>query len=88
VYGTCADGACGLHIRTGPGYSAYPIVGNRAEGAEVDIVCQTTGEPVGPSPTTGNSSTIWDRLTAGGWISDLYVTTPNVGTWSPPIPQC
>lgn len=88
VYGTCADGACGLNVRTGPGYSEYSVLEALNEGAEVDIVCQTIGETVGPSPTTHNSSVIWDRLTDGGWVSDLYVTTPNVGTWSPPIPQC
>jgi hypothetical protein len=88
VMGTCADGACGLHIRSGPGYSSYAIVGSLAEGAEVQIVCQAVGETVGPSPATGNSSGIWDQLLGGGWVSDLYISTPNVGTWSPPIPQC
>jgi hypothetical protein len=88
VFGTCADGACGLHIRSGPGYSAYAITGTLADGDEVDVVCQALGEPVGPSPATGNSSAIWDQLTSGGWASDLYITTPNVGTWSPPIPRC
>ena len=88
VYGTCADGACGLHVRSGPGYSSYALVGSLAEGAEVNVVCQALGETVGPSPTTGNSSAIWDMLTGGGWVSDLYLTTPDVGTWSPPIPHC
>jgi len=88
VYGTCADGACGLHERAGPGYSSYPMVGSIPEGAEVDVVCQDSGETVGPSPATGNSSAIWDRLTSGVWVSDLYITTPDVGTWSPPIPHC
>ena len=88
VYGTCTDGHCGLTIRSGPGYSSYASLGALSEGAEVDVVCQTAGEDVGPSPATGASSTIWDKITSGGWVSDLYLTTPNVGTWSPPIPQC
>jgi hypothetical protein len=88
VMGTCEDGACGLNVRSGPGYSNYAMVGTLAANAEVDIVCQAAGETVGPSPTTGNSSAIWDKLTSGGWVSDLYISTPNVGTWSPPIPQC
>ncbi len=88
VYGTCADGACGLYIRSGPGYSNYASIGSLREGDELDIVCQAIGEAVGPSPKTGNTSSIWDQLTDGGWVSDLYATTPNVGTWSPPIPEC
>jgi hypothetical protein len=88
VYGTCADGACGLNIRSGPGYSEFALVGSLPEGAEADVVCQAVGQTVGPSPATGNSSAIWDKLTDGYWVSDLYLTTPNVGTWSPPIPQC
>lgn len=86
--GTCADGACGLYIRSGPGYSNYAVIGSVRDGDELDVVCQAAGELVGPSPKTGKSSAIWDRLTNGGWVSDLYATTPNVGTWSPPIPQC
>jgi hypothetical protein len=88
VMDTCADGACGLNIRSGPGYSDYTLIGVLAEGAEVAIICQVLGQIVGPSPATGNSSGIWDQLTSGGWVSDLYISTPNVGTWSPPIPQC
>jgi hypothetical protein len=88
VTGTCADGACGLHIREGPGYSDYRAIGSLNEGAEVQIVCQAEGATVGPSPSKGTSSSIWDQLVGGGWVSDLYITTPNTGTWSPPIPQC
>ncbi len=88
VMGTCADGACGLNIRSGPGYSGYAVTGVLVEGAEVDIICQALGQMVGPSPTTGNSSAVWDQLTNGGWVSDLYISTPNVGTWSSPIPEC
>ncbi len=36
----------------------------------------------------GPSSNVWDRLPDRTWVSDLYVTTPNVGTFSPPNPQC
>jgi hypothetical protein len=88
IYGTCADGACGLKIRSGPGYSSYPQIGSLVDGDTVQIVCQAVGETVGPSPATGNSSAIWDKLVNGGWVSDLYVDTPNVGVFSPPIPQC
>ncbi len=88
VYGTCADKVCGLKIRSGPGYSAYAQVGSLADGDTVQVICQAIGELVGPSPATGNSSAIWDQLVSGGWVSDLYIDTPGVGTFSPPIPQC
>jgi LasA protease len=87
VYGTCADGACGLKERAGPGYSAYAQTGFLAEGAETDIVCQTHGELVTPNHGTG--STVWDKLTNGAYITDVYVDTPGIGgAFSPPIPQC
>jgi surface antigen len=87
VYGTCADGACGVNERSGPGYSEYAIVGNIGEGGDVDIVCQTHGELV--TPNHGTASTVWDRLTNGAYVTDVYVDTPGVGgNFSPPIPQC
>jgi surface antigen len=85
VTGACRDGACGLKLRSGPGYSSYAAVGSLPEGGEADIVCQAMGETVSNGYA---SSAIWDRLTSGAWISDFYVDTPNIGTWSPPIPQC
>jgi hypothetical protein len=89
VYGTCEDGHCGLRIHSGPGYSAaYPVVGTLNEGDAVNIVCQGTGESVGPSPRTGVSSAIWDKLDTGGWVSDLYINTPGDGSFTSGIPQC
>ncbi len=85
VTGTCRDGACGLMLRSGPGYSDYAALGVLPEGAEVDIVCQAAGETVSNGYA---SSSIWDRLTSGDWVTDFYLSTPNIGTWSPPIPQC
>jgi hypothetical protein len=84
VYGTCRDGACGLKVHTAPQVSA-PVTHVIADGTQVDIVCQTRGDMV----SNGHySSAIWDRQTDGTWVSDFYVDTPNIGTWSPPIPQC
>ncbi|HEV8064024.1 MAG TPA: CHAP domain-containing protein [Acidimicrobiales bacterium] len=68
-----------LHERSGPGTS-YAIVGNLANGAAIDIVCQTTGTDV-------KGTDIWDKLTNGSYVSDDYTTTPNFDTWSPPIPH-
>lgn len=85
---TCLDGQCGLTVRSGPGYSAFAALSTLNDGDTVQIVCQSMGEAVGPSPSTGAVSAVWDRLDSGGWISDLYVNTPNIGQFSPPIPVC
>lgn len=87
VYGTCADGACGLNERSGPGYSSYAIVGHLSDGNEVDLVCQISGQLV--TPNHGTASTVWDKLTNGAYVTDVYVDTPGVGgSFSPPIPSC
>lgn len=85
VTGTCRDGACGLTLRAGPGYSSYASLGSLPEGADADVVCQAMGETVSNGYA---SSAVWDKLTSGAWVSDFYLNTPNIGTWSPPIPQC
>lgn len=84
VFGTCADGLCGVNVRSGPGYTSYPKVGGLYDGWEADIVCQTLGETVSGGPGT---SSVWDRLTSGGYVTDVYIDTPSNG-FSPPIPQC
>lgn len=85
VTGTCRDGACGLRVRTGPGYSNYSYTHVIYDGDRVDVVCQAVGETV----SNGNaSSAIWDRQTDGTWVTDFYIDTANIGTWSPPIPRC
>jgi hypothetical protein len=87
VYGTCADGACGLRKRSGPGYSSYAIVGMLADGDPVDIACQTTGELV--TPNDGTASNVWDRLVDGAYVTDVYITTPAVGgAFTAGLPRC
>jgi hypothetical protein len=85
IVGSCSGSVCGVNERTGPGY-AYPILGTKPEGAEVDIVCQTRGDRV--YGTIGGSSSVWDRLTNSYYVSDLFVSTPQVDQFSPPIPNC
>jgi len=85
VYGTCADGKCGLNLRSGPGYSHYAVVGVRLDADPVNIACQTRGERVSNGRS---SSSVWNRLENGAWASDFYINTPNVDAFTPPIPQC
>ena len=87
VYGVGTCATCVLYERSGPGYSSYAIVGSLREGAAVEIVCQTPGQTVTPNP--GTPSDVWDRLTNGAYVTDVYVDTPGVGGgFSSPIPRC
>jgi hypothetical protein len=87
VYHTCANGACGLRVRAGPGYSYFTQVGSKNDGDAVLIDCQVAGETV--FGLDGSSSDVWDRLVDGTFVADFYVDTPGVGgAFSPGIPQC
>jgi surface antigen len=86
VYHTCANGACGLRLHAAPSISST-VTGVLGDGAEVDIVCQTTGD--GVSGADGSSSPVWDYLSNGSYAADYYIDTPGSnGAFSPPIPLC
>ena len=60
-----------LNVRSGPG-TGYTIVRVLAEGAKVPIFCQAPGTRVtGPYGT----SSIWDNIDNGEFVSDTYVYT-------------
>ncbi|MET8246790.1 SH3 domain-containing protein [Streptomyces sp. NPDC005202] len=68
-----------LNVRSGPGTS-YSIVRVLPEGASVPIYCQTPGSTVtGPYGT----STIWDNIGNGEYVSDAYVKTGSDGYVAP-----
>ena len=69
-----------VYERSGPS-SSDSVVGSLPFHSSINIACQTTGSDV-------NGSNIWDQLSSGQYVSDYFVNTPNVNTWSPPIPQC
>ena len=69
-----------LNVRSGPS-STYPIVGSLAAKAAVAVICQSRGQAVG-------TTSVWDRLSTGGFVSDYYVSTPSRSTFSPPLQQC
>jgi hypothetical protein len=79
-YAVVGTGGIGLNERQGPSASG-PVLASDAEGAPLDIVCQSTGDTV-------HGSTIWDKLADGNWVTDYYTTTPNYAAFSPPIPHC
>jgi uncharacterized protein YraI len=73
--GTVNTAGSPLTVRASPGtsYDAWSTV---ADGASITISCQTPG----PSVTgTYGTSTIWDMLSNGGFVSDAYVNTGSDG---------
>lgn len=91
VFHSCRGDSCGLSVHSGPGDS-YPVTGDLANLEPVEIVCQASGEP--KTNTLGISSSVWDKLASGGYVSDLYVDTPGVrlsptqSGFTQGIPQC
>jgi len=82
VWKTCLDGGCGLNQRTGPG-PQFPTTGRMLDdGTEVEVVCTT----IGRAPP-GGSSTRWDLLSTGRWVSDEYIDRPKDGG-TPLLPEC
>ncbi|MEY7977633.1 SH3 domain-containing protein [Streptomyces pilosus] len=68
-----------VNVRSGPG-TGYAIVRVLSEGAWVRITCQTTGTRVtGPYGT----SSIWDNIGSGQYVSDAYVRTGSDGYVAP-----
>jgi cell wall-associated NlpC family hydrolase len=68
-----------LTVRAEP-TSRSAAVGTRANGATIAIVCQAYGQTV-----TGRYGTtrVWDRLKAGGFVSDAFVHTGSDGLVAP-----
>lgn len=78
VYGTASEG---LIEHSAPDTSS-PKTGTLANGAAVNIVCQTQ------SSSAVNGSTIWDKLANGSYVSDYFVDTPIVGSFTASIARC
>ena len=86
VHGTCITGTCAVAVWSGPGTSSFKALSAVHEGQEVRVICQASGQRMlGPS---GLESAIWDRLSSGGFVSDLYLNTPAVGRFSSTLSQC
>lgn len=80
--GTVKTNGASLNVRSGPG-TAYGIVGSLANGSDVRIRCQKTGEAV--SGTYG-TSTLWNNIGAAGsnrYIPDAYTFTGSDGRVAP-----
>lgn len=66
--------------RSGPG-SSYPVVKSYPKGATVSVVCQTPGGKVG-------TTSVWDKLPDGSYVTDYYVSTPSNTTYSGLATRC
>ena len=70
-----------LNARTGPGTS-YRITGSPLpRGALAAVMCQKSGTRVG-------STSVWNKLRDGRWVTDYYVSNRSNTTWSAPVPRC
>lgn len=73
-----------LTVRSGPGTN-YSSVGTIASGTKVTIYCQTNGSTV--TGGTYGTSSIWNRIGSGRFISDAYTYTGYSG-FIPGVPRC
>jgi uncharacterized protein YraI len=69
-----------VSARSGP-TTAYPVVTTYASGATVQVSCQTYGTKVG-------TTTVWNKLINGTYVTDYYVNTPSNTTYTSLIPGC
>ena len=77
--GTVNTAGAPLTVRSGPG-TGYASVGTVADGAPVTISCQTAGTSV---TGTYGTTTIWDKIGTGRFVSDAYVFTGSDGRVAP-----
>jgi uncharacterized protein YraI len=69
-----------LNGRSGPSTS-YPTARTYAAGSTVNVVCQTPGSKVG-------TTSVWNKLSDGYYVTDYYISTPSNTTYSAPLPRC
>ncbi|NUR96524.1 MAG: sporangiospore maturation cell wall hydrolase GsmA [Kribbellaceae bacterium] len=70
----------GLNVRTGPGLT-HAVVRRVANKTALAVTCRMTGQNIVGSLRTTSA---WDRLAAGGFVSDAFVAWPRGRT----VPDC
>lgn len=78
--GYTATGKNPVKARTGPGTS-YPYVRTYQPGTAVQVICQAHGSPFG-------TTSVWDRLNDGTFVTDYRVSTLSKTSYSPAVPRC
>jgi flagellar protein FlgJ len=66
---TVRSGSTALRVRSGPG-TQYARIGALPNGAVLSVACQADGQPIGGIV---RSTSLWDRLPSGGYVSHAYV---------------
>ncbi|GAA1616368.1 glycoside hydrolase domain-containing protein [Kribbella karoonensis] len=69
-----------VYSYSGPS-TAYPIRSTIPANTSLRLVCQTFGPKIG-------TTTVWDKLVEGTYVTDYYVRTPNKTGYSAPLPGC
>jgi hypothetical protein len=86
AYQVVNTGGVGVRLRNTPNLNDIKGPGP-AEGASFELICQTTGEPVG-----ARSNRVWNYISWNGqqgFIPDVYANTPTVANqFVPGVPQC
>jgi uncharacterized protein YraI len=72
--------AKGANERSGPGVS-HQVTGALPGGALAWLFCQKAGSKVG-------STSIWDKIDNRHWVSDNWVATPSITSFTQPAPRC
>jgi flagellar protein FlgJ len=85
ITGTVKSADGNVNVRSAPS-TAGPIQRTVPNGAKVSLVCGVVGDLVNG---TVRSTTQWNRMTDGGYISHAYVVTPTLhlckGATTPPV---
>lgn len=80
AYTYLVTGIRSLKARSGPATSD-PVTGSHARGAALAVSCQAAGQKVA-------TTSVWDKLTNGSYVTDYYVSTPSNTGYSTPLPRC
>jgi surface antigen len=81
TYQVSGTGGYGVIARSAPSTGAGAVT-TYAEGTSLNVSCQTNGSVV------NGASWVWDRLSTGTYVSDFYVNTPTVDSFSVNLPNC
>ncbi|KGN37453.1 glycoside hydrolase domain-containing protein [Knoellia subterranea] len=69
-----------VNTRSGPG-TGYAVNGSVNGGGLAYVACQKSGTRVG-------TTSVWNQLVDGRWLSDYYVSNASNTTYSSPVPRC
>lgn len=74
----------GIYPRASASMDATKVGAALPDGATVSVDCEADGQPVSNNYET---STVWEKLTDGTWLPNVFVATGYSG-WTPGVPRC